>query len=120
LFVCLLVLVLLTETSWPLANFIMSNEVKPSWPWSYGSWIYHYLCKRSITTDAVSSNPTQSRCTTLCNQVFQWHETGRWFSPCPPVSSTSKTEILLKMALSTITLTLVNFCFFHDFVNRSY
>jgi hypothetical protein len=84
------------------------------------SFLTHYLCKRSITTDVVSSNPTQARCTTLCNQVFQWHETGRWFSPCPPVSSTNKTEILLEMALSTITLTLVYLFFFRDFVNRSY
>jgi len=36
---------------------------------------------------------------------------GRWFSPCTPVSSTTKTdrhdiaEILLKVALNTITLT---------------
>ena len=44
--------------------------------------------------------------TTLCDQVCQW------FSPGPPVSSTNKTdrhgitEILLKVALNTITLTL--------------
>ena len=36
--------------------------------------------------------------------------TGRWFSPCTPVSSTNKTdcheitEILLKVALNTITI----------------
>ena len=32
--------------------------------------------------------------------------TGRWFSPGPLVFSTNKTEILLKVALNTITLTL--------------
>jgi hypothetical protein len=47
--------------------------------------------------------------TTLCDKVFQWLATGRSFSP---VSSTNKTdrhdiaEILLKVALNTITLTL--------------
>ena len=50
--------------------------------------------------------------TTLCDKVCQWLATGRWFSPDTPVSSTNKTdsydttEILLKMALNTITLTL--------------
>ena len=49
----------------------------------------------------------RARCTTLCDKVCQWLETGRWFSPGPPVSSTNKTdrhkinEILLKMVLST-------------------
>ena len=43
---------------------------------------------------------------TLCDNV---HVTGLWFSPGTPVSSTNKTdlyditEILLKVALSTIT-----------------
>ena len=48
---------------------------------------------------------------TLCDKVCQWIAAGRWFSPGTPVSSTSKTdrhditEILLKVALNTITLT---------------
>ena len=47
--------------------------------------------------------------TTLGDQVCQWLEAGRWFSPGNPVSSTNKTdrhditEILLKVALNTIT-----------------
>jgi hypothetical protein len=46
---------------------------------------------------------------TLCDKVCQWLEAGRWFSPGTPVSSTNKidrhdiTEILLKVALNTIT-----------------
>ena len=46
--------------------------------------------------------------TTLCDKVCQWLATGRWFSPGIRVSSTNKTdrhditEILLKVALSTI------------------
>jgi hypothetical protein len=46
--------------------------------------------------------------TTLCDNVCQWFETGQWFSPGTSVSSTNKTEhhditeILLKVALSTI------------------
>jgi hypothetical protein len=50
--------------------------------------------------------------TTLCDKVCQCLATGQWFSPGTQVSSTSKTdrhditEILLKVALNTITLTL--------------
>jgi len=46
--------------------------------------------------------------TTLCDKVYQWLATGRWFPPGTPVTSTNKTdrhditEILLKMALNTI------------------
>ena len=47
----------------------------------------------------------------LCDNVSQWLAKGRWFSPGIPVSSTNKTDhhditdILLKVALNTITLT---------------
>jgi hypothetical protein len=47
---------------------------------------------------------------TLCDKVCQRLATGRWFSPGTPVSSTNKidshyiSEILLKMALNTITI----------------
>jgi hypothetical protein len=50
--------------------------------------------------------------TTLCDKVCQWLATGRWFSPGTPDTSTNntdrhdKTEILLKVALNTITLTI--------------
>ena len=43
--------------------------------------------------------------------ISAYHQTGRWFSPGIPVSSTKKTdrhdiaEILLKVALSTVTPT---------------
>ena len=48
--------------------------------------------------------------TTLCDKVYQWLATGRWFPLGTPVSSTNKadyhdiTEILLKVALNTNTL----------------
>jgi hypothetical protein len=53
--------------------------------------------------------------TTLCDKVCQWLAAGRWFSPGTLVSSTCKidhhdiTEILLKVALNTITLNPVTF-----------
>jgi hypothetical protein len=63
----------------------------------------------------VSLNPDYGKVyidTTLCDKVCQWFATGRWFSRATPVSSNNKTdshdiaEILLKVALNTITLTL--------------
>ena len=81
----------------------------PSWPWSYGSWIYNYLCNQCLSPLMLWVRISiKVRCTTLCDQVCQWLATGRWFSP---VSSTNKTnrhditEILLKVALNTINKT---------------
>ena len=54
--------------------------------------------------------------TTFCDKVCQWLGTGHWFSPGSSISPTNKTdchdiaEILLKVALNTITLT-PNFLF---------
>jgi hypothetical protein len=50
----------------------------------------------------------RATCTTLCDKVCQWLTTGQWFSLCPLVSSTNKTDghdktkILLKGALNTV------------------
>ena len=68
-----------------------------------------------VVTQVVSSNPDQARCTRykLCDKVCQWLATGQWFSPTTPVSSTNRTdhlditEILLNVALNTITLNLL-------------
>jgi hypothetical protein len=55
--------------------------------------------------------------TKLCDQVRQCLAAGRWFSQGTPVSSTNKTnrhdktEILLKLVLNTITLTLNDMIF---------
>ena len=56
---------------------------------------------------------------TVCDKVCQLPAEGRWFSPGTPVSGTNEidhrdiTEILLKVALNTITLThmVKNFVF---------
>jgi hypothetical protein len=50
--------------------------------------------------------------TTLCDNVFQWLATGRWFSPGTPVPSTNKSdchdraEILSTAEISTINQTI--------------
>ena len=81
----------------------------PSWPWSYGSWIYNYLCNQCLSPLMLRVRILiRARCTTLCDKGCQWLATGRGFSPGPPVSSTNKTdshnvaEILLKVVLNTI------------------
>ena len=80
-----------------------------SWPWSYGCWIYNYLCNQCLSPPMLWVwISIMARCTTLCRTVCQWLATDRWFSLGPPVSFTYKaerhnvTEILLKVALSTI------------------
>jgi hypothetical protein len=79
-----------------------------SWPWSYGSWIYNYLCNRCLSPLMLWVRlPLRAR-STLCDKVCQCLAAGHWTSPGPPVSSTKKThhhditEILLKVALNTI------------------
>ena len=80
----------------------------PSWPWSYGSWIYNYLCNQYLSPLMLWVwISIRARCTTLCDKVCQWLATCLWFSPGTQVSSTNKTdhhdiaEILLKVELNT-------------------
>jgi hypothetical protein len=42
--------------------------------------------------------------TTFCDKVCQWLATGRWFFPGTTIFSIDITEILLKVALNTITI----------------
>jgi hypothetical protein len=57
----------------------------PSWPWSYGSWIYNYLCNQCLS-------PLMLVRISLCDKVCQRLATGRCFSPGTPVSSTKKID----------------------------
>ena len=70
--------------------------------WSYGSWIYNYLCNQCLLPLMLWVwISIRARCTILCDEVCQWLATGRWFSPGSLVSSINKTgrcditEILL-------------------------
>ena len=79
-----------------------------SWPWSYGSWFYNYLCNQCLSPLMLWVRISiRARCTTICDKVCQWLMTGRWFSRGLAVSSTNKadrhdiTEILLKVVLNT-------------------
>ena len=82
--------------------------------WSYGCWIYNYLCNQCLSPLSLWVwIPFRQGVhdTTLCDKVCQWLATGQWFSPGTSVYSTNNTdrhdiaEILLKVALNTITHT---------------
>ena len=84
----------------------------PSWLWSYGSWIYNYLCNQFLSPLMLwVIISIRARYATLCNKVCQWLATGRWFFLDPPVFSTNRTDRhditgkLLKVALNTINQT---------------
>ena len=88
-------------------KFVKEKFQGPSWPWSYGIWIYNYLRNQCISPLMLWVRITiRVRCTTFCDKVCQWLATGRWFSQGPPVSSTNKTdrhditETLLKVTLT--------------------
>jgi hypothetical protein len=52
----------------------------PSWPWSYGSWIYNYLSNQSLSPLMLWVRISiRARCRTLCDQIWQWFVTGRGF-----------------------------------------
>jgi hypothetical protein len=81
----------------------------PSWPLSYGSWIYDYICNQNLSPLMLWVRITiRARSTTFCDNACQWLATGQWFSPGIPVSYTNKidrhdiTETLLKVAWNTI------------------
>jgi len=87
----------------------------PSWVWSYGSWIYNYLCNQCLLPLKLWVWVCSLRGvldTTLCDNNSQYLATGWWFSPGFLVSSTNKTDhhyitgILLKVVLNTITLNM--------------
>jgi hypothetical protein len=63
-----------------------------TWPWSYGSWIYNYLCNQYISPLMLWVRIPLRRAvldTTLYDKICQWLVAGRWLSP---VSSTNKTD----------------------------
>ena len=93
----------------------------PSWSWSYGSWIYNYMCNQCLSPPSLWFRISLSRGlldTTLCDKDchYQWLTAGRWFSTGTPDSSCNKTyiyditELLLKVGFSTINIILNIFC----------
>jgi len=61
---------------------------RPSWWWSFGSWINNYLCNQCLSplTLWVRFPPRRGlHDTTLCDKICQWLVAGGWFSPGMPV-----------------------------------
>ena len=93
-------------------NFLnlFAYQQGPSWPWSYGSWIYIYICNHlPITTDVVGLTPAKGE-DPVQHYVIQFVSDLRQvsgFLRVLMVSSTNKTdlhdktEILLKVAFNT-------------------
>jgi len=80
--------------------------------------VHTYRSCAILTTKVVSSRTVRSwrgvLDTTSCDKVCQWLAADRWFSPGTPVSSINKTdrhditELFLKVALNTTTLSLTS------------
>ena len=67
----------------------------PSWSWSYGSWIYYYLCFQCLSPLTLWFRIPLGRGllnTTLCHICCQWLAVGQWFFLSTSVSSTNKTD----------------------------
>ena len=82
-------------------------SIRVWWSWSYGCWNYAHLDLSPLLLWVRILLSREVLATTLCDKLCQSLAAGQWFSP---VSSTNKTdhhditEILLNMALNTITL----------------
>jgi hypothetical protein len=83
---------------------------------SLPAYQYHSCCvsvqslspiRRGFAPDVVNYKKGCTRLAVACDKVYQLLAHGRWFFPCTPTSSTTKTgrrdiaEILLKVALNT-------------------
>jgi hypothetical protein len=64
------------------------SNLGPPWSWSYGDWIYNYLCNQCLFPLTLWFWIPLSWYvldTTLCDKVCQWFAAGLWFSPSTPV-----------------------------------
>ena len=81
------------------------------WPSPF-KWSFHNIRWLDLIVKRNGKAQASVLDTPLCHKVCQWIAVGRWFSPGTPVSSTNRTahhditEILLKVALNIIALTL--------------
>ena len=63
-----------------------------SWSWSYGSWIYNYLCNQCLSPLTLwvwIPHGWGVLDTTLCDKICQWLAVSQWFSPGTLVPSTT-------------------------------
>jgi hypothetical protein len=102
---------------------LILNAGRGSWSWSYGSWIYNNLCNQCLSLLKLWGWIPLMRGvldTTLCDKVCKRLVSGLWFSLGTPVSSNTTdhhdiAEILLKVVLNSMTLTLQRVQFYSGF-----
>ena len=93
----------------PRFKYHILLPVRPSWSWSYGSWIYKYLCNQCLSPLMLWVRISIRACVAYIWLLFKYAficipNTGRhiriykvvgdflWFDPGTPVSSTNKTD----------------------------
>jgi hypothetical protein len=55
--------------------YYLSIMTGSSWQWSYGCYIYNYLCNQSLSPLVLWIRISiRARCATLCDKVCQWLE----------------------------------------------
>ena len=105
-----------------ISSFLINYRIKLNIRFAISFFLINNSVKLNIRL-AISSFRI-SICTTLSDEICQWLATGRWFSPSTQVSSTNKTdrhditEILLKVALSTIKQTNKHRSLVYVFIER--
>jgi hypothetical protein len=70
------------ENLWVLVCLFVYISKGPSWSWSYGSWIYNYLCNQCLSPPTLWVRILHRwgvLDTTLCDIVCQWLATVRGF-----------------------------------------
>jgi hypothetical protein len=62
-------------------TFYLLASKRPSWPWSYGNWIYNCLCNQYLSPLILWGRISiRARCLTLCDKVCQLLPTVQWYS----------------------------------------
>jgi hypothetical protein len=62
-------------------TFYLLDSKRPSWPWSYGNWIYSCLCNQYLSPLILWGRISiRARCLTLCDKVCQLLPTVQWYS----------------------------------------
>jgi hypothetical protein len=76
----------------------LKNFITPPWPWSYGSWIYNYICSQCLSPLTLLVRiSNRARWTTLCDKVFQWLPTCFFFNQKVSVRAMDICAILPEM-----------------------
>jgi len=53
-----------------ILNLFYTDVLGPSWSWSYGSWIYNYMCNQCLSLQLWARTPLMARC---IRYNFMWY-----------------------------------------------